>query len=77
MEKTRRIDIGGLVRCRPEGLYRNALSHSNLAQGILADKEQFLLDLRQILAPYQDAAGLITFRATSWGVEYRCEAEPR
>ena len=41
------------------------------SEGILADKERFVLELRQILAPYQDAAGLITFQAISWAVEYR------
>jgi hypothetical protein len=43
-----------------------------MVKGILADKERFLRELKQILAPYQDATGLVTFQATSWGVEYRC-----
>ncbi len=57
----RTIEIRGTFRCRPEGIFRNALSHENLSEGILADQERFLLELRQILAPYQDAAGIITF----------------
>ncbi len=70
-KETRIIEIDGVFRCRPEGIFRNALSHANLVEGILADKERFVLELRQILAPYQDAAGLITFQAISWAVEYR------
>jgi SAM-dependent methyltransferase len=71
-KEARTIEIRGVFRCRPEGIFRNALSHSNLAQGILADQERFLRELRQILAPYQDAAGVITLGGISWAVEYRC-----
>ena len=76
-KEARTMELRGVFRCRPEGMFHNALSHENLAEGILADKERFLLELRQILAPYQDAAGIITFAGISWAVEYRCEAEPR
>lgn len=44
-KETRRMDVRGMARCRLEGLYRSALSHSNLAAGILADKERFVRDL--------------------------------
>lgn len=70
-KETRTIEIQGVYRCRPEGIFRNALSHENLVEGILADKERFMRELRQILAPYQDASGVIAFRGISWGVEYR------
>jgi SAM-dependent methyltransferase len=75
-KETRRIRINGLVRCRPEAIYRNALSHASLMEGILADDERFVAELNRILAPHQDAAGLITFETTSWGAEYRRQAEP-
>ena len=74
-KETRLIKVFGMARGRPEGLYRNALSHSTWRQGILADRERFIRDLKQILAPHKDSAGLITFRAVSWGVEYRRQAE--
>ena len=76
-KETRTIELRGVFRSRPEGIFRNALSHENLAEGILADQERFLLELKQILAPYQDAAGIITFGGISWAVEYRREAELR
>lgn len=41
-------------------------------KGSSRTKSRFLLELRQILAPYQDAAGVITLGGISWGVEYRC-----
>jgi SAM-dependent methyltransferase len=74
-KRTRQMSVIGKLRWRPEGLYYNALSHWSTAQGILADRRRFALDLKRILAPYQDAAGFVTFYATSWAIEYRYQAE--
>ena len=43
--------------------------------GILADQERFIRDLKKILAPHKDEHGNISFQAMSWGVEYRRQAD--
>ena len=69
---TRRIRVKGALRSRPEGFFRNALSYPSLAKQILADQDRFVRELNEILAPYRDASGFITFEAQSWSMEYRC-----
>jgi SAM-dependent methyltransferase len=73
--ETREVRANGILRCRPESLFHNALSYSNTKHAILADQERFMRDLEEILAPYRDANGLITYRSTSWGVVYRRRPE--
>ena len=70
---TRRIRVKGKLRRRPEEIYRNALSYPSLVRQILADPDRFVRELNRIFAPYQDASGVITFEALSWGIEYRCQ----
>jgi SAM-dependent methyltransferase len=70
---TRRIRVKGKLRRRPEEIYRSALSYPSLVRQILADPDRFVRELNGILAPYQDASGVITFEALSWGIEYRCQ----
>jgi SAM-dependent methyltransferase len=72
---TRIISTRATIHWRPERLYRNALSHENLVQGILADQERFVQELKKILAPHKDEHGNISFQAMSWGVEYRRHAD--
>jgi SAM-dependent methyltransferase len=75
-KETREIRVVGMLRCRPESLLHNALSHSNMKQGILADRERFMRELEQLLAPHRDANGFITYRGTTWGFVYRRGLEP-